>query len=210
MRVAAGLLALSLAASAPAAAEEPPAHEYVAKKDRRLAAKQTDLQPSAAERAAWHATLDRRIGKRPPQLVNIFNTWTHETLALASDGGDTLDKPTVDRFLRCHFTNEPADMDPAVFGVLVAAAKTFSVERVEIISGFRAPKYNLILRKKGRQVARTSQHTLGRAVDFRLPGVSIKRLHAWARKLRLGGVGLYVQSAFIHVDTGRIRYWNGR
>jgi uncharacterized protein YcbK (DUF882 family) len=58
-------------------------------------------------------------------------------------------------------------------------------------------------------VARDSQHTHGNAVDFRIPGVDVKSLEAWARRLRLGGVGLYLGSGFVHVDTGRVRYWNG-
>jgi uncharacterized protein YcbK (DUF882 family) len=66
-----------------------------------------------------------------------------------------------------------------------------------------------MLRKKGHEVARDSQHTHGNAVDFRIPGIDVRTLESWARSLRLGGVGLYLGSGFIHVDTGRVRYWNG-
>ncbi|MGE3548138.1 MAG: YcbK family protein, partial [Kofleriaceae bacterium] len=62
---------------------------------------------------------------------------------------------------------------------------------------------------KGRQVARDSQHTHGNAVDFFLPTVPIHSLHAWAKQQRLGGVGIYLGSGFIHMDTGAIRYWSG-
>lgn len=130
---------------------------------------------------------------------------------LAFDRGDITAPPAevVNKFLRCHFTNAPADMDPRLLPVLLQAAKQFNVKRVDVVSGFRDPKYNLSLRKKGRQVARNSEHTLGHAIDFRLPGVGIEALHAWARSLRLGGVGFYHRSRFIHVDVGRVRYWNG-
>ena len=154
--------------------------------------------------------LQARLGKPPARVVNIYNTWTHETLAFTAEGAEQIAPETVNHFLRCHFTNEPATMDPALFGVLLKAAKRFAVDRIHIVSGYRHDKYNLMLRKKGRQVARTSQHTLGHAVDFRLPGVAIGRLHRWARSLRLGGVGFYRSSGFIHVDTGDIRFWNGR
>ena len=113
----------------------------------------------------------------------------------------------VNRFLRCHFTNHEVTMDGRLFGVLVRAARHFKAERVNIVSGFRAPKYNLMLRKKGRRVARKSEHTLGNAVDFRLPGVSTERLSTWARRMKLGGVGYYRDDNFIHVDTGPVRYW---
>jgi uncharacterized protein YcbK (DUF882 family) len=77
------------------------------------------------------------------------------------------------------------------------------------VSGFRHPKYNLMLRKKGHQVARDSQHTHGNAIDFWLPGISIPALHEWAKSKHMGGVGLYLGSGFVHMDTGPVRYWNG-
>ncbi len=128
------------------------------------------------------------------------------------DAGETTQPPAdlANRFLRCHFTNRPTQMDQRLVSVLLRAAKKFRVTRVNVVSGFRDPKYNLTLRKKGHQVARNSEHTLGHAVDFRLPGVGIKQLHAWARSLGLGGVGFYSSSRFIHVDVGKVRYWNGR
>ena len=55
-------------------------------------------------------------------------------------------------------------------------ARKFDAERVNVVSGFRSPKYNLVLQKKGRNVARRSQHMEGHAVDFRIPGVSIRTL----------------------------------
>jgi uncharacterized protein YcbK (DUF882 family) len=160
-----------------------------------------------AERARWRAELRRRVGQKPPPVVNVFNSWTHEVIALSADGKESAPSALVNRFLRCHFTNHQIDMDRALFGVLLRAARHFKVPRVDIVSGFRAPKYNLILRKKGRRVARNSEHTQGRAVDFRLPGVDTRRLRNWARRLRLGGVGYYGGDGFVHVDTGKVRYW---
>ncbi|HTJ43818.1 MAG TPA: DUF882 domain-containing protein [Kofleriaceae bacterium] len=145
------------------------------------------------------------------KLVNLYNTWTHEWLALDASGKDRAPAPAdvVDHFLRCHYTNEPTTMDPRLVKILLDAANHFHVDTVQIVSGFRHPKYNLMLRKKGHQVARDSQHTHGNAVDFYLPGVPIKDLHAWAVAQKLGGVGLYLQSGFVHMDVGKVRYWNG-
>lgn len=192
------------------------------KKHQLLAAKAAaTADPEAA--AAWRAELAKRIGKPPPPVINIFNTWTHETVAIeTSTGRGAADlrrqlaeaarqvNDLANKHLRCHFTNEPTEMDARLFTVLVGAARHFGAERVEIISGFRAEKYNLILRKKGREVARNSHHTLGHAVDFRLPGVPTRRLRDWARRLRLGGVGYYPASGFVHVDVGKIRTWQGK
>lgn len=210
-------IALVLTAAAPAHADNP-----ATKKALFLAAK-AETTTSAEAKAAWEARLRERIGKEPDKVVNVFNTWTHETVAVELDErkvsiaaarralARVRDEVNAlaNEALRCHFTNEPAEMDARLFGVLALAARHFGVERVEIISGFRAEKYNLTLRKKGHQVARNSQHTRGNAVDFRLPGVGTRRLRDYARALRLGGVGYYPKSGFVHVDVGPIRTWRG-
>ncbi|HEU5055647.1 MAG TPA: DUF882 domain-containing protein [Kofleriaceae bacterium] len=202
----------ALAGAAHAGTEAPPPPS---KKEQRLAEKAKAREAPAAEREAARARLERelrkRVGKKPPAVVNIYNTWTHETVAidtaLAKAKTPPLPPEAMNRFLRCHFTNHQIRMDERLFGVLIAAADHFKVARVDIVSGFRAPKYNLMLRKKGRRVARNSQHTFGNAVDFRLPGVTTERLRDWARRLRLGGVGYYQGDGFVHVDTGPVRYW---
>jgi uncharacterized protein YcbK (DUF882 family) len=66
-----------------------------------------------------------------------------------------------------------------------------------------------MLRKKGHQVARSSQHVEGHAVDFRIRGVKTKVLRNFVTSLRLGGVGYYPNSQFVHCDTGKIRHWTG-
>ena len=93
--------------------------------------------------------------------------------------------------------------------LVVAAARHFKRETVTIVSAFRHPKFNLILRKKGHQVARDSQHTHGNAIDFYLPDVTTRDLQAWAKAQHRGGVGIYLQSGFVHMDTGPIRFWSG-
>jgi hypothetical protein len=93
--------------------------------------------------------------------------------------------------------------------IVVAAAQHFHSEVVDVVSAFRHPKFNLILRKKGHQVARDSQHTHGNAIDFFVPNVTTPQLHAWAKAQKLGGVGIYLQSGFVHMDTGPIRFWSG-
>lgn len=166
-----------------------------------------EVAKAAAARQKWERQLDRRIGKKPTPVVNVFNTWTHEFLAFETKTKAPPPAAMVNWFLRCHFTNEPTKMDARLFPVLIEAAKKFDSRRIDIVSGFRHDKYNLILRKKGHGVARDSQHTHGNAVDFRVRGVSVSRLRDWAQTLRLGGVGYYPGSGFVHVDTGKIRTW---
>lgn len=202
---------LALAAAAVVLLAASPAHA-TGKKELLRAASGQAARPapaSAADKAQWQRSLRARIGKKPAPLINIHNLWTDEFVAVEADSRAPSPVPQamVNRFLRCHFTNHQIDMDGRLFGVLVQAARKFKVGRVDIVSGFRAPKYNLILRKKGRRVARKSEHTFGHAVDFRLPGVTTERLRNWARTLRLGGVGYYRDDKFVHVDIGPVRYW---
>jgi len=146
-------------------------------------------------------------GTKAGKLVNLYNTWTHEWLAV--EPGASVPQPTIDRFLRDHYTSSPTAMEPRLVEILLAAAARFKSDTVLVVSAFRHPKYNLILRKKGHQVARDSHHTKGNAVDFFIPRVTTQRLHAWAKEQAIGGVGLYLDSGFVHMDTGKIRYWNG-
>lgn len=183
------VLALLLFTSVAAADEPRP------KKDRERAAKSTQHRAPT------------KPGARPAKLVNLYNGWTDEWLAI--EPGQTLPQATIDRFLRDHYTNSPGEMDPKLPEILTSAAEHFKSDRVIVVSGFRHPKYNLLLRKKGHQVARDSHHTKGNAVDFNLPKVTTEALHAWAKDQKIGGVGLYLQSGFIHMDTGPVRYWSG-
>ena len=77
----------------------------------------------------------------------------------------------------------------------------------EIISGYRSPLTNKLLRNKSRGVAKNSYHMQGKAVDLRLPGIPLKAVRKAALDLRLGGVGYYPESDFVHIDSGRVRSW---
>ena len=144
----------------------------------------------------------------PRPLVSLRNLWTHEVLPVEPT---TPPSPAeVDRFLRCHFTNQRRSMDGRLIQLLLAAAARFQGRVVEVVSAYRSPKYNLMLRKKGHEVGRESQHPLGQAVDFRIPGLPAKQLLQHLRALRSGGVGSYPRSQFVHADVGRLRFWRGR
>jgi uncharacterized protein YcbK (DUF882 family) len=80
-------------------------------------------------------------------------------------------------------------------------------EPFQIISGYRSAATNETLRLRSSGVASASLHLSGRAIDIRLTDVTLERLRDAARSLRLGGVGYYPRSDFVHVDTGRVRAW---
>lgn len=173
------------------------------------AAASGDLPKKDRERAGKkvRAQAPPVVGAKPAKLVNLYNQWTREWLAIAP--GEVVPPATRDHFLRDHYTNEPTAMEPKLFDMVLAAVAHFRSDTAIVVSAFRHPKYNLILRKKGHQVARDSNHTKGNAIDFQIPFVDVMRVHAWAKSQRLGGVGLYPASKFVHMDTGPIRYWTG-
>jgi len=76
-----------------------------------------------------------------------------------------------------------------------------------VISGYRSPESNAKLQAKSDGVAKRSLHMDGKAIDIRVPGVDLRNLQKAAKSLQGGGVGFYAESNFVHMDSGRVRYW---
>lgn len=112
--------------------------------------------------------------------------------------------------LRDFRMNEVYPIDPRLIDILyMVRAKTGRGNATyEILSGYRSPKTNAMLRRVSGGVARNSMHLTGQAIDFRLDGVNTRRLNETAKGLEAGGVGYYPRSNFVHVDTGRVRHWS--
>lgn len=115
---------------------------------------------------------------------------------------------TINRHLRDFRTGEEHVIDPALLDLLHRIqAATQTAAPFEVISGYRSPKTNQLLREKSSGVAASSLHMQGKAIDIRLHDVPLAALRAAALDLRAGGVGYYPDSQFVHVDTGRARMW---
>jgi uncharacterized protein YcbK (DUF882 family) len=100
------------------------------------------------------------------------------------------------------------DMDPKLMDILWEIQKIAGSHDVyEVISAYRSRETNALLHSKSSGVAKNSQHVLGKAIDVRLRSLDLELLRKTARELQLGGVGFYPGSDFVHVDTGRVRYW---
>jgi uncharacterized protein YcbK (DUF882 family) len=145
--------------------------------------------------------------------VELFNTHTAETLRVAYRSATGFVPAALERLqwvLRDHRANESAPMDPQLFDQLAALAAAAGVEpRYQIISGYRSPLTNARLASAGRGVATRSLHMQGKAIDVRLHGVPCDALRDLALSAALGGVGYYLRSDFVHLDTGRVRAWAG-
>jgi uncharacterized protein YcbK (DUF882 family) len=143
--------------------------------------------------------------------VSFVHTHTREKLTAAywQDGeyqSQVLQQ--VNHVLRDFRTNEVHAIDPALLDVLFELRTKVGSERAfHVISAYRSPKTNEMLRQSSNGVAEHSMHMLGKAIDVRLQSFPTDRLAAVARSLRRGGVGYYRASDFVHVDTGRVRYW---
>jgi len=145
--------------------------------------------------------------------LGLLNTHTRETRQIIYRNATGLITGALQELywlLRDHRTNEVAPIDNRLFDQLNALAARAGVEpRYDIISGYRSPRTNAALRAAGRGVATRSLHSEGRAIDVRLRGVSCAALRDLAIEAGQGGVGYYPGSDFVHLDTGRVRYWTG-
>ena len=114
----------------------------------------------------------------------------------------------INYILRDHRNNEIKPIDNQLLEFLHAISLTLDTRSpFHVISGYRSPDTNAMLRKKSKNVAAKSLHMWGRAIDIRLPECSTSALRKVAIDLQLGGVGYYPHLDFVHVDTGRVRHW---
>ena len=149
----------------------------------------------------------RRRSKRAASPLWAYSLHSREILILDDPAAPSA--AAINAFFRCRTTTQQATIPPELIARILEAAEHFDAAQVMVVSGYRSPKFNLSLRKKGRQVAAKSQHTLGHAIDFYLPGVPVQKLYRWLREHHDGGVGFYPVSEFVHIDTGRKRTWRG-
>jgi len=113
-------------------------------------------------------------------------------------------------FLADWRTGSVAKMDPALFDLLWEVYQEVGGKQpYNIVSSYREPKTNAMLRASSSGVAENSQHMLGKAMDVFIPGVKLADLRAAAMRHQVGGVGYYPTSGspFVHMDTGSVRAW---
>ena len=116
----------------------------------------------------------------------------------------------INHFLRDWRANEVTTMDPRTVDLMWELhADLGSKKPIRIISGYRSPATNGMLKRIGRNVAKKSQHTVGRSIDMFFPDVPLSRIRASAIVRKVGGVGYYPagDGGFVHIDSGNVRYW---
>ena len=116
----------------------------------------------------------------------------------------------ANKFLADWRTKEQVKIDPRLLDIVWEVyERSGSRKPVHVISSYRSPKTNAMLRRTRGGQAKKSQHMVGRALDFYLPDVSVKKLRDLGLLAQAGGVGYYPKSGspFVHLDTGRVRHW---
>jgi uncharacterized protein YcbK (DUF882 family) len=146
-----------------------------------------------------------------PRKLAFYNIHTKEFLETCyHDGVDYLQGglARINYLLRDHRTGDVVPIDTKLLDTLyhihsnIDGCGTFSV-----ISGYRCPATNAMLRRTTTGVAKNSYHMKGKAIDIRLKGCPTHKLHEVCIQARAGGVGYYPKSNFVHVDVGPIRCW---
>jgi uncharacterized protein YcbK (DUF882 family) len=166
------------------------------------------LAPGLAVVAASKRLLARPLGSR---VLDFVHTHTGERLAVEYFGGgqyvaDAL--ASVNHFLRDFRTGDIHAIDPGLLDLLHDLTDLTGTSRpFQVISGYRSPATNEMLRHSSEGVAAGSLHMRGQAIDIRLADVPLGKLRSAAQSVGRGGVGYYPASDFVHVDTGRARSW---
>ncbi|RTL51807.1 MAG: DUF882 domain-containing protein [Bradyrhizobiaceae bacterium] len=119
---------------------------------------------------------------------------------------------TLNHYLRDWRTQDQTVMDRHLFDILWEVYRDVDGKQpIQIISSYRSPATNAMLRHRSAHsgVARFSQHMLGHAMDFFIPGVPLEQIRFAGLRLQRGGVGFYPTSGspFVHLDTGNVRHW---
>ena len=145
------------------------------------------------------------------RTLRLYNTHTGESLRSVfwAEGQFIPDAlKDINKLLRDHRNDKVADMDPKLILLLNDVSDKFGDgQTLHIISGYRSPESNAKLAAASNGVAKHSMHMDGKAIDIRMPGKNLAQLHKAAMSMKAGGVGYYPDSQFVHMDTGRVRYW---
>ncbi|MEY4982403.1 MAG: hypothetical protein RIR62_669 [Pseudomonadota bacterium] len=116
----------------------------------------------------------------------------------------------INYFMRDWRTDDTTKMDARTVDIMAAAHRLMDVsEPYMLLSGYRSPKTNAMLRGRSSGVARNSLHIKGQAADLRLKSRSVSQMARAAEACASGGVGRYSRSNFVHMDCGPVRHWGG-
>jgi uncharacterized protein YcbK (DUF882 family) len=148
---------------------------------------------------------------RPERSLHLVNVHTGESFRDVYWAHGRYVRPACRRIawlMRDFHIDRTHHIDPDLLDLLHEITMRLKTRQpLQVLSGYRSPETNRALQEEGFGVSKNSMHLVGKAADITLPGVRLGYLRRAAAASRAGGVGYYPDNGFIHVDTGRVRFW---
>lgn len=147
------------------------------------------------------------------RTLSFHHTHSNEDLTITFKNNGRYDEAALKKlnyFLRDWRSQDSTTMDRRLFDIVWEVYRDVDGKQpIQIISAYRSPATNAMLRRRSSGVARHSQHMQGHAMDFFIPGVPLEQIRFAGLRLQRGGVGFYPTSGspFVHLDVGSIRHW---
>ena len=161
--------------------------------------------------------LESAVANGDTRTLFLYHSHSKETIAATFRTGGHYDGQVLEKlnwFLRDWRTDGPTHMDPRLFDTLweayrSAGRNTGPDDPIVVVSAYRSPETNAMLRRRSSAVAEHSQHMLGKAMDSTMPALSMEKLREIAMRMQRGGVGYYpnANTPFVHIDVGGVRHW---
>jgi uncharacterized protein YcbK (DUF882 family) len=157
--------------------------------------------------------LENAIANGDTRTLSLHHIHTNEDITITYKRDGRYDEEALkrlDRFVRDWRKEEDIHMDPHLFDVIWEVSREVGGDKViHVVCGYRSPATNAMLRRRSSGVAQFSQHMLGKAMDFFIPGAPLEELRNAGLRLQRGGVGYYPSSGspFVHLDVGSVRHW---
>jgi uncharacterized protein YcbK (DUF882 family) len=157
--------------------------------------------------------LQNAVAEGDTRTISMHHIHTNEDITITYKRNGRYDEDALKKlnwFLRDWRKEEETKMDPHLIDLVWEVHREINAkEPIWVVCGYRSPQTNAMLRRRSGGVAKFSQHMLGHAMDFYIPGVGLEDLRVIGLRLQRGGVGYYPTSGspFVHLDTGSIRHW---
>ena len=158
-------------------------------------------------------SLQDAVANGDTRTISLYQTHTKESVTVTFKRNGVYDRQALEKLnwiLRDWRRDESTNMDPKLFDVAWAVHREVgSRQPLHVVSGYRSPQTNAMLRRRSSAVAKQSQHMRGKAMDFYLPDANMAQVRAIAMRLQRGGVGYYPTAfnPFVHLDVGSVRSW---
>ena len=173
------------------------------------------LAVAAAFTVAWLVpnSTESAVANGDTRTIILSDQHTNESGSFTFMVNGVYDQATLDKlnyFCRDWRLNEPTKMDPHLFDVIWEVYReSGSTQPIDVLSAYRSPQTNAMLRRRSRQVAEHSQHMQGKAIDAHFVDVGTGRIRDIAMRMQAGGVGFYPtgMTPWVHIDSGSVRYW---